>query len=108
MNVANKAVSTPAMFVDTGLPRLFHADYNLGWDRRRVIVGVAGGAPWRDERGVFNSGERNLKAFAAVLAQNGYTAPGQDMGGRFSHTLRMELMTGEVTIKSAGFDLYAL
>jgi chemotaxis protein CheD len=104
----DKAISVPAMFVDTGVPRLFHSVFNLGGDKRRVIVKVAGGAQLLDERGVFNIGERNFKAFAALLAQNGYTAQGQDVGGLSSRTLRMDLTTGEVTIKSAGFDLYAL
>ena len=39
-----KAVSAPFMFVDTGLPRLFHAVYNLGADRGKLIVKAAGGA----------------------------------------------------------------
>ena len=40
---AAKAVSAPFMFVDTGVPRLFHAAYNLGADRNRLVVKVAGG-----------------------------------------------------------------
>ena len=39
---AAKAVSAPYMFVDTGVPRLFHAAYNLGADRSRLVVKVAG------------------------------------------------------------------
>ena len=51
------------MFVDTGLPRLFHAAYNLGADRSRLIgqgrrrLAIAG-----PEQGVFNIGERNFQA----------------------------------------------
>src|ERR1700677_635414 len=41
---AAKAMSAPFMFVDTGVPRLFHAAYNLGADRNRLAVKVAGGA----------------------------------------------------------------
>jgi chemotaxis protein CheD len=105
---AEKAVSMPAMFVDTGVPRLFHAVYNLGGDRRRVVVKVAGGAQLLDEHGVFDIGKRNLEAFTALLAYNGYAAQAQDVGGMSSRTLRLDLTTGDVTIKSAGFDTYFL
>jgi chemotaxis protein CheD len=103
-----KVISMPAMFVDTGVPRLFHAVYNLGGDRRRVVVKVAGGAQLFDEHGIFNIGQRNLEAFTALLAHNGYAAQAQDVGGMSSRTLRWDLTTGDVTIKSAGFDTYSL
>jgi chemotaxis protein CheD len=105
---AEKAASAPSMFVDTGVPRLFHAFYNLGGDKRRVVIKVAGGAQLLDERGVFNIGERNFQAFTALLARNGYSVQGQNVGGLSSRTLRLDLTTGDVTIKSAGFDLYSL
>jgi chemotaxis protein CheD len=105
---AEKAVSMPAMFVDTGVPRLFHAVYNLGGDRRRVVVKVAGGAQLLDEHGVFDIGKRNLEAFTALQAYNGYAAQAQNVGGMSSRTLRLDLTTGDVTIKSAGFDTYSL
>jgi chemotaxis protein CheD len=105
---AERAVSTPAMFVDTGVPRLFHAVYNLGGDKRRVVIKVAGGAQLLDEHGVFNIGERNFQAFTALLARNGYAVQGQNVGGMSSRTLRLDLTTGDVTIKSAGFDAYSL
>src|ERR1022692_2596984 len=48
---AAKAASMPYMFVDTGLPRLFHAAYNLGADRSRLAVQGAGGAPLLEQQG---------------------------------------------------------
>ena len=52
-----KAVTAPLMFVDTGVPRLFQAVYNLGADRSRLVVKVAGGAQLLDQAGMFNIGE---------------------------------------------------
>src|SRR5580658_9633243 len=68
---AAKAVSAPFMFVDTGVPRLFHAAYNLGADRSRLAVKVAGGAQLLDQQGIFNIGPRNFDALQKLLAQNG-------------------------------------
>src|ERR1035438_7656279 len=68
---AAKAVSAPYMFVDTGVPRLFHAAYNLGADRSRLVVKVAGGAQLLDQQGIFNIGIRNFDALGKLLAQNG-------------------------------------
>src|SRR5580692_9987731 len=43
-----RAMTAPYMFVDTGVPRLFHAAYNLGADRSRLAIKVAGGAQLLD------------------------------------------------------------
>jgi chemotaxis protein CheD len=105
---AQKAVSAPFMFVDTGVPRLFHALYNLGAERHRVVVKVAGGAQLLDEQGIFNIGARNLQALKALLAHNGYTIHAQDVGGLSSRTVRMDLTTGDITIKPPGTNTYFL
>jgi len=97
-----KAASAPFMFVDTGVPRLFQAVYSLGAERRRLVTKVAGGAQPLDENGVFNIGERNHQALTGLLAHSGYVIYGQDIGGISSRTLRMDLTTGNVTIKTPG------
>ena len=103
-----KAANVPFMFVDTGVPRLFQAACNLGAERRRLVIKVAGGAQLLDEKGVFNIGERNTIALKNLLTRNGYTIQSGDFGGLSSRTLRMDLNTGNVTIKSPGTDLYSL
>jgi len=97
---AAKAVSAPYMFVDTGVPRLFHAAYNLGADRSRLVVKVAGGAQLLDQQGIFNIGFRN--------AQNGLKAHASEVGGLSSRTVRLDLTTGLVTIKTPGAPPYPL
>ena len=97
-----KAASAPFMFVDTGVPRLFHAAYNLGADRGRLVVKVAGGAQLLDQQGIFNIGSRNIDALEKLLAQNGLKAHAWDVGGLSSRTLRLDLTTGLVTIKAPG------
>jgi chemotaxis protein CheD len=105
---ANKAVNAPLMFVDTGVPRLFQAVYNLGGERRRLIVKAAGGAQFLDAQGVFNIGERNLASLLRLLGRNGWVLSAQDCGGVSSRTLRLEMSTGKVTIKSPGAEVYAI
>jgi len=103
-----KAVNTPFMFLDTGLPRLFHAAYNLGADRNRLMVKVAGGAQLLDERNIFNIGGRNFQALIDLIARNGLAIHSRDVGGMTSRTLRFDLATGNITIKSPGADAYPL
>lgn len=103
-----KGESTPFMFVDTGLPRLFQAVYNLGGDRRRLIVKVAGGAQFLDREGIFNIGERNFTALRNLLARNGWSLRAQDVGGVVSRTVRMELSTGKISITRPGSPSYQL
>jgi chemotaxis protein CheD len=105
---AHRAASMPFMFVDTGVPRLFQAVCNLGAERGRLEIKVAGGAQLLDERGVFNIGERNQQALQGLLAHNGYGVRAWDVGGLSSRTLRLDLTTGAVTIKTPGTNLYFL
>jgi chemotaxis protein CheD len=105
---AAKAVQVPFMFVDTGVPRLFQSACNLGAERRRLTIKVAGGAQLLDEQGVFNIGERNFKAFNALLALNGYAIHARDVGGLSSRTVRLDLTTGDLSVKTPGSNAYFL
>jgi chemotaxis protein CheD len=105
---AAKAASAPWMFVDTGIPHLFRAVCNLGADRKRLIVKVAGGAQLLDPQGVFNIGERNHRALKALLAKNGYRIHGEDVGGHASRTVRLYMTTGSFYIKSPGVEIFYL
>jgi len=103
-----RAMSAPFMFVDTGVPRLFHAAYNLGADRGRLAVKVAGGAQLLDQQGIFNIGARNFDALQKLLAQNGLKVHATDVGGLSSRTVRLDLTNGSVTVKTPGSTPYLL
>jgi chemotaxis protein CheD len=105
---AAKGVSSPYMFVDTGLPRLFHATYNLGADRSRLVIKVAGGAQLLDQEGIFNIGARNYTAFMKLLAQNGLKPHATDVGGLSSRTVRLDLTNGNFSVKPPGVTAYLL
>jgi chemotaxis protein CheD len=103
-----KAVNAPHMFVDTGVPRLFQAVANLGGDRTRAIIRVAGGSQFLDQNRVFNIGQRNYDTFCALLVRNGYTIHARDVGGVSCRTMRFDLSTGTVAIHSPGVKPYRL
>ena len=103
-----KAITMPHMFVDTGVPRLFHAAYHLGADRARLVIKVAGGAQLLDAGSVFNIGARNAEAFKKLLAQQGLKIHAEETGGVGSRTLRLDLENGNTSIKAPGTNPHPL
>jgi len=96
----DKAASSPAMFADTGIPKLFRAAYELGATKQRLVVKIAGGAQLLDDHGTFNIGKRNYLALRKIFWKNGVMIAAEDVGGAISRTLRLHVGTGVVSIKS--------
>ena len=103
-----KAVKSPFMFADTGLPRLFRAVYGLGGDKNRLQVKVAGGARFLDDQRLFNIGSRNVTALNDILARNGVSAVAMEVGGQTSRTVRLDLSNGQVSIRTPGQNTYLI
>lgn len=99
---AERASSRPNMFVDLGLPGMFHAVYALGGVRGRIIVKLAGGAEFLDQKKIFNIGGRNIEAVTGMLARNGVKLAASETGGHESRTMRLDLNTGAVTLDIPG------
>lgn len=99
-----KAQQNPYMFADTGIPMLFRAAYELGADKRRLTVMVAGGSQVMDSSGVFNIGKRNHLAVRKILWKAGVMVHGEEVGGSQSRTVRLDISTGRVLIRGAGED----
>ena len=97
-----KAAEQPAMFVDTGLPALFRAAYELNVLKHRVHICVAGGAQFLDKSGYFNIGQRNYACLTDVLRKHGLLGKAEQVGGTVSRTLHLSLATGEVRLKTSG------
>lgn len=95
-----KARANPAMFCDTGVPKLFRAVYELGAQKQRLIVKVAGGSQLLDDNGTFNIGKRNYLALRKIFWKNGVMIKSENVGGNLSRTLKLEVATGIVTLKS--------
>lgn len=98
----DKAQRNPFMFADTGIPLLFHTAYELGAQKRRLVVAAAGGAQMMDQRGVFNIGKRNCLAMRKILWKAGMMVHAEDLGGLASRTVLLEVASGRVFLRGAG------
>ena len=97
-----KARAKPYMFADTGIPRLFKESYSLGAKKNRIKVFVAGGAEILDQQGFFNIGKRNYMALKKMLFRNNVLIEKQVVGGNVNRTVRLEIATGHIYIKTSG------
>lgn len=100
-----KAKANPAMFADSGIPRLFRAVYELGAIKKRMIVKVAGGSQLLDDNGTFNIGKRNYVMLRKIFWKNGVLIDAEDVGGAVSRIVRLEIATGRVTIKNCAGEI---
>lgn len=100
----DRAVQNAAVFVDTGVPALFRACYEMGAKKERMVVKVAGGASLTpvEQDDLFQIGTRNMVVLRKLLWKNGVLLRAQDIGGRLSRTLSLCVGTGEVLVKSSG------
>ncbi len=93
-----------AMFVNTGIPRLFKACYALGAEKPRLELRVAGGAALRAKADgdYFQIGKRNFQMLRKLLWKNNVLISAQEVGGNQSRTMTLDLQTGEVRLRSKG------
>lgn len=96
-----KARKTPAMFADTGVPFLFKSCYRLGAEKRRMIVKIAGGASILDNSNHFQIGQRNIIALKKIFWKNNVLADGDDTGGYYNRTVRLDISTGKFVVKDS-------
>lgn len=96
----DKAQSKPCMFADTGIPLLFKGLYQLGGQKRRLVVKLAGGSQLMDAQGTFNIGKRNHLALRKILWRNNVMIDTEDVGGNEGRTMRIQIATGVIRIKS--------
>lgn len=99
-----KAQANPFMFVDTGVPELFKAIYDMGGQKARLIVKAAGcGAPLGNNE-MFKIGERNHTVLKKLLWKNSILLEAEDVEGSFSRTVHFNVSTGQVIISSNGAE----
>ena len=98
----DKAIARPYMFADSGIPRLFKTAYQLGASKHRMNIYVAGGAEILDQKGFFNIGKRNYMALKKMFFKNKVMINKQDVGGNTNRTVRLEIATGNIFVKTSG------
>ncbi|MEA3279169.1 MAG: chemotaxis protein CheD [Thermodesulfobacteriota bacterium] len=97
-----KAMANPFMFVDTGVPQLFKALYNMGAQKTNMIVKAAGCASPLGKNEMFKIGQRNHTVLKKILWKNGVLLKSNSVGGTISRTVYFDIATGRVTINSCG------
>ena len=97
-----KSAKQPGMFVDTGVPALFRAAYELRAKKHRMIISVAGGAEIMDSGNIFNIGARNYDALNKLCQEHGLRIQAAQVGGLVNRTMYLNLASGEVRLKTSG------
>jgi chemotaxis protein CheD len=103
-----KALRNPFLFADTGIPLLFRSLYQLGADRRRLLVHAVGGAQVLNDAEMFEIGRRNQSALRRVLGQLCIPLANELIGGNVSRTLRFEVGSGRMWIRAPGVEEFEL
>ncbi len=99
-----KAEVKPFMFVDSGMMKFLTMLFDLGVNRSRAIIKVAGCARILDNSNLFRIGERNHTVLRKILWKNGLMIKAEQVGGSLSRTLRLEIGSGRCTLRSSGVE----
>jgi len=94
-----------AKFADTGIRRLVAELESEGADRERLQAKLAGGSDMLDfsESGP-GIGARNAEMGRRTLAEFDIPVVAEDVGGERGRSLRLEVHTGDLVVKSANRD----
>lgn len=98
----SKAERNPFMFADTGIPKLFKKTYEFDAKKNRMKVCVFGGAQILDQSGFFNIGKRNYMALKKMFFKNKVLIDVENVGGEVNRTIRLEIKTGDIFVKTSG------
>lgn len=97
---ADRALTQPATYADTGIPLLIRAMERIGADRRRMRVRLAGGAQILDDSAQLAVGKRNYMAARKLLWQMGVIVEMEAVGGSVSRNLGITVGTGEFWVQT--------
>ncbi len=97
-----KAQSKPFMYADTGIPLLFKSCYEFGALKQRMSIKAAGGSQMMASTEIFNIGKRNYAALRKILFRNNVLIKKEHIGGSVNRTMKLDIATGEVSLKISG------
>lgn len=103
--IAGKESNLPGKYANTAIPDLLEKMINMGATKDKIIVTMAGGAQmFSIEKGsnVLNIGMRNIIATKIALGRENLNVQAQNTGGNLGRTMRIEVTTGIVYVKSIG------
>lgn len=92
----------PLMFADAGIPLLLKGMKANGASLDRAIIGIYGGASILKDSELFKIGIQNTRMTKKLLWQHCVRISNEDVGGNKSRTVRLDIETGQVQVRSAG------
>ena len=90
----------PSMFADTGLDAFLWELFKSGASRKSLIIKLAGGAAMFV--GKVGANKKNVLAAKRLLWKHNLVVAGESTGGTVGIHLKLEMATGDVTVKSSG------
>jgi len=93
-NDLGRARANPAFYADTGIAELLLQVYDVGAEKTRLKVRIAGGARVLEDGKFFNIGSRNFLAVKKLLWQAGILIEQASVGGNRYRTLGLRLSDG--------------
>jgi len=103
--------SNPAKFPETAVPLLVERLRALGATPGRLVAKLAGGASMFSQLlqpGTIQMGERNVVASRAALRAAGIPVVREAVGGTVGRTVRFDIASGAVDVRSVGQDAVTL
>ena len=87
-------------YADSGIRETIRKLTAFGMVKPRTVVKIAGGAKMFEISG--NIGTRNIASVKKVLLGEGMRIAAEDTGGSYARTMKLDLSTGSVTIRTFG------
>jgi chemotaxis protein CheD len=103
--------SNPAKFPETAVPLLVERLRSYGADPRRLVAKLAGGASMFAQLltpGTIQMGERNVVASRDAVRAAGIPIVKEAVGGTLGRTVRLDVASGTVEVRSVGQDAIVL
>ena len=97
-----QAIKQPGRFADTAVPALLNLVAQRSKTKSGYIIKLVGGAQVAKMKDTFNIGKRNILAIKKILWQMKLAPMAEDLGGRISRTVTVEVNTGKVLLHSPG------
>lgn len=95
-----KAARNPFIFADTGVPALYEQLCKAGSSKRSMKFCLAGGARMLERSAHFEIGKKNHLAVKRSFWQLGLFVEAEDVGGSESRSIRLDLKTGQVDLRT--------
>ncbi len=95
-------------YADLGIPLLIQEMIKQGTSKNMLQAKLIGGAQMFtgvNQKKIFNIGERNVEMSRKILKEMSIRIIAEDVGGNKGRTMYLDLVTGEVLVKTLGKNI---